>query len=136
VLIKESKKGNSFNLPGGGVDFIERGKTETFIQSAIREAEEESGQEVVIDGFMGIDHILDERKIHITLAATAIGGFLRASNGHPEVIAVTFNEIEQLHKAGRLRSERVLQRAHQYFKGFIYDLKLLQTMEKDVFPIN
>jgi ADP-ribose pyrophosphatase YjhB (NUDIX family) len=135
VLVEEPKKGYSFNLPGGGLDLLANKRTETIFACAIREVLEESGLEVDITGFLGLDHIEDESKLHITLAAIAMEGALKSSPEHPSVRLSTLEEIEIMDQEGRLRSPRVLIRARQFFSGLILPAdEVVSLLSSDPIP--
>lgn len=116
VLVGEPKKGNSLNLPGGGVDLIGGTRSEELTVCAIREAYEETGLEIDVNkNPFGIDHILNDNKIHFTFVASKIiKGELQTSTQHPIICSVDLNEITELSEMGMLRSHRVFYWAKLY----------------------
>lgn len=138
VLVGEPKKGFSLNFPGGGVDLKKNNISETLEEAAIREAKEESGLDVELNGIIGLNQVTNERKIHFTLAAVAVGGILETSIPHPIVAAVTLEQIEELDSSGWLRSPRVLHWAREYFNPTAPYISLdnLIEFDSDPYPTN
>ena len=78
LLVRSPRRG--WELPGGQV---EQGERPT--EAAIREAEEESGIEVQIDGFCGIFQNTSKSICNLLFLGREIGGDLRTSTETPEV---------------------------------------------------
>ncbi len=120
VLVNEPKKNDSWNIPGGKVDYDYDGTLESLVICAVREVEEECGLIVDITHSLGFDTIANETKLQFSFVGVAIGGIIRATAEHPAIIQRTLDEIRNLEKyeGKKLRSDdRVLERIEQYFNG-------------------
>jgi len=120
VLVNEPKKNDSWNVPGGKLDYDYDGTLESLTICAVREVEEECGLLVEITHSLGYDIIADEAKIQFSFVGVAIGGIIRTTSEHPAIIQRTIDEIRNLeqNEGKKLRSEdRVLERIEQYIIG-------------------
>lgn len=88
-----------WNLPAGHVD-----KGETIEAAAVREAKEETGFDVELDGKIGIYHETVESPVRHAFAANIIGGELKFQPD--EILDVRwfgFDEITDMKQNGKLR---------------------------------
>jgi len=103
LLVQESnpRAYGLWNLPAGHVD-----KDEVIEHAAIREAKEETGYKVELDGKIGIYHEDAKRPVKHAFRAHVVGGKMIASSD--EVLQVqwlAFAEIKALHDNGEIRAE-------------------------------
>ncbi|MBE7680757.1 NUDIX hydrolase [Paenibacillus sp. P13VS] len=97
ILMVKNKGNASWSLPGGAVE-----KEETLDQAAIREAKEETGLDVKVQGIIAINECIFEKKqehaIFFTFRAEVIGGSLELVRPH-EISEVAWMDVD---KAGEL----------------------------------
>lgn len=85
-----------WEFPGG---FVNRG--ETIKAAAIREVKEESGIDIQITQFLGVEHHLEKSTIVFVLKGKTVGGELASSN---ENKAVGYFSFEQALSAFKLKN--------------------------------
>ena len=101
VQENEAKVRGLWNLPAGYVD-----KGETIEQGAIREAKEESGFDVRILSEIGVYHEAIGKPVKHAFEAEITGGELARQEGEiQDVRWFTFQEIQALHKDGKIRAD-------------------------------
>lgn len=97
ILMVKNKGNASWSLPGGAVE-----KEETLDQAAIREAKEETGLDVKVQGIIAINECIFEKKqehaIFFTFRAEVIGGSLELVRPH-EISEIAWMDVD---KAGEL----------------------------------
>jgi len=93
----EEHKYLTVNFPGG-----KKKKRETIGRCAARECLEEAKVEVEVTHVIAI-HERPDRSIHVTLAATAIGGSPEHSNEHPWAGYYPDEELEKMQQEGDTR---------------------------------
>ncbi|MGG4479713.1 NUDIX hydrolase [Paenibacillus illinoisensis] len=97
ILMVKNKGNASWSLPGGAVE-----KEETLDQAAIREAKEETGLDVKVQGIIAINECIFEKKqehaIFFTFRAEVIGGRLELIRPH-EISEIAWMDVD---KAGEL----------------------------------
>ncbi|CAI7663318.1 unnamed protein product [Penicillium discolor] len=91
-------KGNaSWSLPGGAVE-----KEETLDQAAIREAKEETGLDVKVQGIIAINECIFEKKqehaIFFTFRAEVIGGRLELIRPH-EISEIAWMDVDKAERS-------------------------------------
>lgn len=156
VLIEETKshKKGRLNLPGGEIEILKKRSggfkaQEGLLACVSREIEEESGlkpDDVELRHFLGLFQYTRDSHMHLAFGALATGGELGAENKkkHPHVEAYSYEDIEELHAAGHLRSDRVIEvirRAHGQTHGparervnFPSVAEFVSIFESDVLP--
>jgi 8-oxo-dGTP diphosphatase len=101
VQEKQPKVYGLWNLPAGHVD-----KGETIETAAVREAKEETGYDVQLDGKIGIYHETVESPVRHAFTAHIVGGELQVQ---PDEILdarwFSYEEITQMRQDGKLRVE-------------------------------
>lgn len=117
VLVKEVRheKAGYFNLPAGTVDI-----DEDLLQCITREAREETGAEVTVEHFVGMYQTViasGSNVIFAVFAGSVAEGATLHSEEHDIIQAFSYEEVEQLDKAGQLRSPVVLQAITDYRGG-------------------
>lgn len=115
LLVKSFTRGWEF--PGG---FVERG--ESLKTAAIREVKEESGMDVQIIGFYGIDQNLAHSTCVIIFQGIIIGGNLTHSDENEGVGFFTIEEALRIitHKEF---NKRILRCLNSHEHPFIYELE-------------
>jgi ADP-ribose pyrophosphatase YjhB (NUDIX family) len=128
LLIQESKPGREglYNLPGGHID-----GTETIMEAAIREVEEESGYQVELAGFLGVyQSVYPEKRLNVAgpvFLARVVGGDARISEEHPEVRWVTGDELLELADGGKFWTTYVPRLIHDYLRRGAYPLDAVSS---------
>ncbi len=134
VLVEETKKNKKgmYNLPGGRLNYTD-GYEETLFEAAKREAQEETGLEVELIGFLGLFDYRQDEQLQIAFVANAVSGQLTTSKEHPTVESFPLEIIENvLEPQGILRSPRVLESISQYYRGDILPTGAVRINETDV----
>ena len=134
VLVEETKKNKkgTYNLPGGRLNYKD-GYEETLFEAAKREAQEETGLEVELIGFLGLFDYRQDGQLQIAFVANAVSGQLTTSKEHPTVESFPLEIIENvLEPQGILRSPRVLESISQYYRGDILPTDAVRINETDV----
>lgn len=85
LLVEEGRSGREglYNLPGGHVE-----PTETLVAAVVREAKEETGYDIEVDGFMGVYQTLYPH-INVSVpifSAKVVGGSPAFTDEHPSHI--------------------------------------------------
>ncbi|WP_418040930.1 NUDIX hydrolase [Paenibacillus xylanilyticus] len=93
ILMVKNKGNASWSLPGGAVE-----KEETLDQAAIREAKEETGLDVKVQGVIAINECIFEKKqehaIFFTFSAEVIGGRLELIRPH-EISEIAWMDVDK-----------------------------------------
>lgn len=116
-------EGGKWNQPAG---WLELG--ESLIAGAKREAEEEIGLEVAIDGLLGISTLI-KRRPGVTLHAVKVIYRAHLTGGSDQTSGklpfrwFTVDEVETL--KGQLWEPDVIQEAEDFARGISYDLGIL-----------
>lgn len=100
VQEKQEKVHGLWNVPAGWVD-----KGEEIEAAAIREAKEESGYDVELEGEIGVYHEDSKRPVKHAFKARITGGELNIQED--EILDakwLTYQEIEQLNAEGKVRA--------------------------------
>lgn len=104
VQEKQQKVYGLWNLPAGYVD-----KDEEIEHAAIREAKEESGYEIELDGQIALYHEEIKRPLKHIFKAHVVGGELKIQED--EILDakwLSFEEIKQLDEQGKLRAPWII----------------------------
>lgn len=103
VSEKQKKVYGLWNVPAGYVD-----KDEEVEAAAVREAKEESGYDVELDGLISLYHDSTTEPLKHAFKAHVVGGELKIQ---PDEILdakwLSFVEVEKLHSVGKLRARWV-----------------------------
>lgn len=102
LLVQEAqeKAYGLWNLPAGHVD-----KDEELEPAAIREAKEETGLDVVLDGEIALYHESAAKSIKHVYAAHVVGGDETPQPGEILQVAwLTYDEVAALNEQGKLRA--------------------------------
>ena len=100
VQEKQPKAYGLWNLPAGYVD-----KGEEVEAAAVREAKEESGYDVKLDGLIGLYHETTKEPVKHIFRAHIVGGELRAQEDEIlDVKWLTYDEVKTLNSEGKLRA--------------------------------
>lgn len=126
LLVEEDRGGpfTQFNQPAG---HLEPG--ETILQAAEREVREESAWRVGISDYLGL-YVYDAGN-GLTFHSHAFVGMALAHLGNeldPDILAIhwlTYDEIEDLERAGRLRSPLVMRRIRDARLGRVYSMDVI-----------
>lgn len=116
-----------FNQPAGHWEY-----GETLLDSAVREALEETGHHVTLTGFLGLSQLATTKNgvyFRTTFVAEQ-ATIVPEAKLDKDIIAahwLTYDEI--LNKAGQLRSPLVLNDIERHRSGKIYPLELIFTSE-------
>lgn len=112
VLTVQNENG-SWSLPGG-----KREPGETLEQASIREAKEETGLEVTVDGMIQIiEHFSSDHVLFFTFYGRIIGGTLSQGDGE-EILQVRWMSInEALEKMPWLHKQVLLQPNIAHYKA-------------------
>lgn len=105
VQEKQPKVYGLWNLPAGYVD-----KDEEVEHAAIREAKEESGYDVELDGLIGLYHDTTKEPLKHVFKAHVVGGELHIPED--EILDakwLTYDEIKKLHEDGKLRARFIFE---------------------------
>jgi 8-oxo-dGTP pyrophosphatase MutT (NUDIX family) len=104
-----------FNLPAGTSNI-----NEDFLQCIMREAREETGVKVTVEHFVGMYQTViasGSNVVFAVFAGSVPEDTTLYSEEHEIIQAFSYEEIEQLDKAGQLRSPVVLQAITDYRGG-------------------
>lgn len=126
LLVQETKKiaHGLYNLPAGKVE-----EGETIIETAIREAKEETGltvKPVKIIGIFQNSNTNSSNLIDVIFKSEIVSGEITTSEEHPIVKFFTFDEIEDLGKKGLSRSDFVVKAIKNYIDNKFIDMSFLQ----------
>ena len=112
VQERQPKAYGMWNLPTGHVD-----KGEKVKETAIREAKEETGLDVSLLKEIALYHESAKQAIKHVFSANIIGGKIMPPNDEiMDIKWLTFNQVKDLHKNGKLRKPwvwDVIQKDHQ-----------------------
>ncbi len=118
LLVRETKPAarDRLALPAG---VLEAG--ESLEQAAMREAKEETGLDVTIDGLLGIFHTATNREgaygVSFVFAASIVGGQLTPSDEHPEFQWLSHSEIVELAARNGLRGRHAIEASRRFESG-------------------
>ena len=104
-------RAGQWSFPSGYVDAGEVPE-----EAAVREAQEETGLEVRIEGLLGVYAARGERTVYVAYAGHVVGGRLRPGDECIEVGAFPYEGLPRLafpHDADILRAWRAWRRAHR-----------------------
>lgn len=105
VQEKQPKVYGLWNLPAGYVD-----KDEEVEHAAVREAKEETGYDVKLDGLVGVYHDTTKEPVKHVYRAHIIGGELAVEEDEIlDVAWLTYDEIKDLNKEGKLRARFIFE---------------------------
>ncbi len=108
LLVEETKAQASglMALPGGSLE-----PEELLVDAAAREAEEETGLTVEIEGLIGVFHCPLNAEgtfgVNFVYAAVPVGGTITPSDEHPRIEWLDLAQIDVLAQQGRIRGEHV-----------------------------
>lgn len=126
-LLVEEDRGGPFTLFNQPAGHLEPG--ETILQGAEREVREESAWRVGITDYLGL--YVYEARDGLTFHSHAFVGMALAHLGNaldPAILAthwVTFDELEDLDRAGRLRSPLVIRRVRDARLGRVFPMDVI-----------
>jgi len=141
VLIEEVRgdKAGFYNLPAGTLEVHE-----DFIECITREAKEETGADITLEHFVGMYQTViasGSNVVFVVFAGSAAEGAMFQSDEHSVIRALSYEEIIELDKAGKLRAPTVLKAIDDYRNGQKLPLDTIQawhihtlssiTVEKD-----
>jgi len=131
VLIQEVRheKMGFYNLPAGTVE-----AHEDFAQCIAREAKEETGADVVLEGFVGVYQTViksGSNVVFLVFAGSVANDAVFQSDEHEVIKAYSYEEIVELHEAGRLRSPTVFKAIADYRAGRRLPLEVVQAWHVD-----
>lgn len=117
ILVQETRheKAGLYNLPAGTLEV-----DEDLLQCVTRETREETGADITVEHFVGIYQVVITNGHNVVFAVFAgrvaqVTRFI--SEEHDVIKAFTYEEIEELNRAGQLRSPTVLQAITDYRGG-------------------
>lgn len=127
VLVREVRheKAGLYNLPAGTLEV-----GESLITCAVREAEEETGVNIELDGFLGVYQAVigaDSNVVFLVFTSKVAADAMFTSDEHDEVASHTYQEIVDLDKANKLRSPIVLKSIQDHRSGKILPLEHVQS---------
>jgi len=108
LLVKESKPAarSRYNLPAGKAEV-----GESFMDAAVREAEEETGLVVKVDHLVGIYHCARTSEgfgvVNFVFSSHVVGGTIRVSEAHPVVQYFTKADIADMARDSLLRGSYI-----------------------------
>jgi 8-oxo-dGTP diphosphatase len=130
LVVKETKQvaRNNYNFPSGTLE-----DNEKLLDCAIREAEEETGFKVKLEGIVGIFQIpaseMGNNIVIIVFKSEIVTGELTHSKEHPEVEFVTLDRIKELHEQGVLRHNSYMMHAiDNFLKGRVLSLDCVKSI--------
>jgi 8-oxo-dGTP diphosphatase len=135
LLVKESKASarGRFNLPAGKPEL-----GETLTAAAVREAQEETGLQVVVDHLVGIYHCPRTSEgfgvVNFVFFSEVVGGILRASTAHPVVRYFTTDDIAQMVTSRMIRGRHVPGAIADHEVGRRLPNSLVQVVSSMEFP--
>ncbi|HSW74892.1 MAG TPA: NUDIX domain-containing protein [Candidatus Saccharimonadales bacterium] len=127
VLIKEvrNEKANLYNLPAGTLEV-----GEDLIECITREAKEETGADIALECFVGIYQTViatGSNVVFTIFAGHAPSNAVFHSDEHDVIEALTYEEIVELDKAGKLRAPTILKAIEDYRAGQKLPLTVVQS---------
>ena len=129
LFVRESKataKGK-YSLPAGRLEF-----GESLIECAVREAREETGLNVKPLKLIGIyqrhSSSVGSNTTAFCFLSKIISGKIQVSVKHPEIIFLSFDEINKFHKDHKLRSRYMLPAVKDYFDKQRIDMSLIKII--------
>lgn len=141
VLIEEVRgdKAGFYNLPAGTLEVHE-----DFIECITREAKEETGADITLEHFVGMYQTViatGSNVVFAVFAGSVANDTTFQSDEHSVIQALSYEEIIELDKAGKLRAPTVLKAISDYRNGQQLPLEVVQawhietlssiTVEKD-----
>ncbi len=131
VLIKEVRheKADLYNLPAGTLEI-----GEDLVECITREAKEETGADITLEGLVGIYQTViatGSNVLFTIFAGSAPSDAVFHSDEHEVIEALTYDQIVQLDKAGKLRAPTILKAIDDYRAGQRLPLAAVQSWHID-----
>ncbi|MFP4150988.1 MAG: NUDIX domain-containing protein [Candidatus Aenigmatarchaeota archaeon] len=136
LLVKETKERvkGQYNLPAGRVD-----GPESLLETAKKEAKEETGLEVEPKNLVNIGQKIDEEGdktvVIFSFESGVKGGEIKTSEEHPEVDYFSWKDIEELDREDLLRSVYIKPALEDYRKGRRMDLSSIKVFSSEISDI-
>lgn len=133
LLVKETKEKvkGQYNLPAGRLQ-----EPESLLETAIREAKEETGLEVEPQKLVNIGQKIDDERnktiVVFSFKSEVNSGEIRTSEEHPEVDYFSWKEVKELERKGLLRSVYIKSALEDYRRGRRVDPSLLKVFWKEI----
>ncbi len=127
VLIEEVRgdKAGLYNLPAGTLEVHE-----DFVECITREAKEETGADITLEHFVGIYQTVIASGSNVVFAVFAgrvADNATLQSDEHGVIRALSYKEITELDKTGKLRAPTVLKAISDYRNGQQFPLEAVQA---------
>jgi len=127
VLIEEVRgdKAGFYNLPAGTLEVHE-----DFIECIIREAKEETGADITLEHFVGMYQTViatGSNVVFAVFAGSVADDATFQSDEHSVIQALSYEEIVELDKTGKLRAPTVLKAISNYRDGQQFPLETAQS---------
>ena len=131
VLIKEvrNEKADLYNLPAGTLEV-----GEDLVTCITREAKEETGADITLDGLVGIYQTVIASGSNVLFTIFAGSTTLDTvfhSDEHDIIEALSYEEIVELDRAGKLRAPTILKSIDDYRAGQKLPLTAVQSWHID-----
>jgi 8-oxo-dGTP pyrophosphatase MutT (NUDIX family) len=131
VLIKEvrNEKADLYNLPAGTLEV-----GEDLIACITREAKEETGADVTLECLVGIYQTViatGSNVLFTIFAGSTSSDTMLHSDEHDVIEALTYEQIVELDKAGKLRAPTILKAIDDYRAGQKLPLSAVQSWHID-----